>query len=312
MNKIKQPGLLAMLLVMLALPYLLPNNYAMDIAIRIMLTGTAVVGLNILMGFAGQISIGHAAFIAIGAYGSTIATSRFGWSPLLAAAATAVAAALLAWLIAKPILRLKGHSLTMAPLGFGMIVNMILINEVDWTGGPDGMPVPPLAVAGFTFAKLGHWYALAAAMLFLAVLFSLNLFTSPAGRALRGLNGSEVAAKGVGVDVGSFKMKAFVSSAVFATVAGSCTAHYIGFVSPSLAAFTHSVELATMVVLGGMGSTFGAVLGVALLVLLPQLLGGMHEYEALLFGLILMLTMIYLPGGLVPSLALKLRRSLHA
>lgn len=295
-------------LVLTALPFLLPNNFMLDIAIRIALAAVAVIGLNLLMGFAGQISIGHAAFVAIGSYGSGIAVTRFGWPALVSIPASAVGAALIAWLIAKPILRLKGHSLTMATLGLGVIVNMVLINEVAWTGGPDGMSVPPLTIGNFALMKLGHWYIVAAAVLFLSIVLSLNLFNSPAGRALRGLNGSEYAARVVGVDVGAFKARAFIASAVFATVSGALTAHYLAFASPSIASFTHSVELATMVVLGGMSSTYGAVLGAALLTMLPQLVGGLHGYEAIVFGLVLMLTMMFLPKGLVPSIALRLKK----
>lgn len=290
------------------LPFVLPNNYTLDIAIRIALAAVAVIGLNLLMGFAGQISIGHAAFVAIGAYGSAVAATRFEWNPVISIPAAAVAAALVAWLIAKPILRLKGHSLTMATLGLGVIVNIILINEVGWTGGPDGMAVPPLTFGSFTLQKLTHWYALAAIVLFLAIVLSLNLFSSPAGRALRGLHGSEYAARVVGVDVSAFKVRVFIASSVFATISGSLTAHYLAFISPSLASFAHSVELATMVVLGGMSSTFGSVLGAALLTMLPQLVGGFHGYEAIIFGLVLMLTMIFLPKGLVPSIALWLKK----
>lgn len=295
-------GLVAVLVL---LPLALPNNYAMDIAVRVSLAAIAVIGLNLLMGFAGQISIGHAAFVALGAYGSGLITSRLGWPPLLAVGATAACSALIAWVVSKPILRLRGHSLTMATLGLGVIVNMALINEVVLTGGPDGMAVDPLRIGGFTFVSIAHWYILSASLLVLAVVLSLNLFESPAGRALRGLHGSEIAARVMGVDVGSFKVRAFVASTVFATLSGSLTGHYLGFISPSLATFTHSVELATMVVLGGMASTFGALLGAALLTILPQLLGGLHGYEMILFGLILMLTMMFLPKGLVPSLALK-------
>ena len=303
-----RPSLLLTAAVLVALPFLLPNNYTLDIAIRIALAAVSVIGLNLLMGFAGQISIGHAAFVAIGAYGSAVAATRFEWSPLVSIPAAAVAAAFVAWLIAKPILRLKGHSLTMATLGLGVIVNIVLINEVDWTGGPDGMAVPPLAIGTFTLQKLTHWYALAALVLFLAIVLSLNLFSSPAGRALRGLHGSEYAARVVGVDVSAFKVRVFIASAVFATISGSLTAHYLAFISPSLSSFSHSVELATMVVLGGMSSTFGAVLGAALLTMLPQLVGGLHGYEAIIFGLVLMLTMIFMPKGLVPSIALRLKK----
>ena len=308
MNASRLRALGATALILAVLPFLLPNNFMLDIAIRIAFAAVAVIGLNLLMGFAGQISIGHAGFLAIGAYGSAIATSRFGWPPLIAIAAAGIASAILAWLVAKPMLRLKGHSLTMATLGFGVIVNIVLINEVAVTGGPDGMAVPPLEVAGLALTDLRHWYAGAAIVLWLAILLSLNLYDSPCGRALRGLHGSEVAARVVGVDVALFKKRAFVMSAVMASVSGSLTGHYVGFISPQMASFAHSVELATMVVLGGMASTFGAVLGSAVLTMLPQLLGGLHGYESILFGLILMLTMMFLPRGIVPTLALKLRR----
>ena len=312
MKGLMRPSQLFTLAVLLLLPFVLRNNFMMDVAVRVALAAVAAIGLNLLMGFAGQISIGHAAFIALGAYGSGIGSSRFGWPPLLALVAAAAVASAVAWLIAKPILRLKGHSLTMATLGLGVIANIVLINEVGWTGGPDGMAVPPLQVGGLTLATVGQWYALAAAVLYLTIAGSLSLYDSPAGRALRGLNGSEVAARVMGVDVASFKVRVFVLSAFLASVSGSLTAHYLSFVSPSMASFTHSVELATMVVLGGMASTYGAVLGAAVLIVLPQLVGGLQGYEMLLFGLILMLTMIFLPGGLVPSLEGRLRRRVGA
>ncbi|AYH43830.1 branched-chain amino acid ABC transporter permease [Azoarcus sp. DN11] len=308
MKTILRPPVLVTIAFLALLPLILPNNFMMDVAVRIALAAIAVVGLNLLIGFAGQVSIGHAAFVAIGAYGSAIITTRFEASPVVALLGAAAGAAVVAWLVAKPILRLKGHSLTMATLGLGIIVNMVLINEVNWTGGPDGMPVPPLSLGGFELVKMGHWYAVAAVLLVLAIVLSLNLHESPAGRALRGLNGAEVAARVMGVDVGAFKARAFVVSAVFATVSGSLTAHYLAFVSPAMSSFTHSVELATMVVLGGMASTFGAVLGTALLTVLPQVLGGLEGYEMVLFGLILMLTMMFLPRGLVPSFARLIER----
>jgi len=309
MKHLPRPSLWVLVAALVLLPIMLPNNYALDIAVRVALAAVAAIGLNLAMGFAGQVSIGHAAFLAIGAYASGIIGARYSWPPLVGVAAAAACAGVVAWLIAKPVLRLRGHSLTMATLGLGVIVNIALVNEVALTGGPDGMPMPPFEVLGFIFAKVMHWYALSAVLLVVAVLLSLNLFDSPAGRALRGMNGAEVAARVAGVDVGSFKVRAFVASAVFASVAGSLTAYYVGFISPSLASFSQSVELATMVVLGGMASTFGALLGAAVLTVLPQLLGGLHGYESILFGLILMVTMIFLPRGVVPSLALLFKRS---
>lgn len=308
MNNFLRPSVLTIIAVLVLLPFVIPNPYIMDVAIRICLAAVVAIGLNLLMGFAGQVSIGHAAFVALGAYASAILTGHFAWPPVLALPIGALGVGILAWLIAKPILRLKGHSLTMATLGLGIIINMVLINEVAWTGGPDGMPVGPMQIGNHALVGETAWYVLAATLLTLAVVVSLNLFSSPAGRALRALHGSETAAAVMGVDVTAFKVRVFVLSAVFASVAGSLTAHYSGFITPGLAGFMPSVELATMVVVGGMASTFGVVFGACLLVALPQLLGGFEGYEMVFFGLILMLTMIFMPKGLVPTLAQLLRR----
>ncbi|TAL76930.1 MAG: branched-chain amino acid ABC transporter permease [Burkholderiaceae bacterium] len=298
-----RPSILITIVVMALLPLTFVNGYIADVVIRMCLAATVAVGLNLLMGFAGQISIGHAAFVAMGAYVSSIAVSRWDLPPLLAMVVGVVIVAVLAYLIAKPILRLRGYTLAMATLGLGIIVNMVLINQVAWTGGPDGMTVGPMQVGGWVLSGNLEWFAVVACLLLIAIIVSLNLFASPAGRALRALDGSEVAAMVMGVNVSSFKVKVFVLSAVFASVAGSLTAHYSGFITPQLSGFMPSIELATMVVVGGMASTFGVVLGACLVVGLPQLLGGIEGFEMVFFGLALMLTVIFLPQGIVPTLA---------
>jgi branched-chain amino acid transport system permease protein len=135
------------------------------------------------------------------------------------------------------------------------------------------------------------------------VWLAFNLIDSPLGRALRAIHGSEVAAEAMGVDLARAKVLIFVVSAVLAAVAGSLTAHYGGFVTPGKVGFLHSIELVTMVVLGGMASTYGAVVGAAILTALPQLLTVFKDYESLVFGVVLMATMIFMPRGLVPTLA---------
>lgn len=281
-----------------SIPLFLPNTFYFDIAIRMGLVAISVIGLNLVLGFGGQISMGHAAFGALGAYGSAILTARGGVPPVLSIAASICAVMFLAYLFGRPILRLKGHSLTVATLGFGIIVSIVLINEVKWTGGPDGMPVNPLTIGTFALVSEFHWYALVAVLLLLAIALSLNFKNSPVGRALRALSTSEVAAQSSGVDTASVKVKAFVASAGFAALAGALVGHYSGFISPDMSSFMRSVEFATMVIVGGRGSTFGTVLGAVLLSILPQLLGGYEQYEMCAFGLILMLTVIFMPLGL--------------
>jgi branched-chain amino acid transport system permease protein len=214
---------------------------------------------------------------------------------------------LLAFVLARPILKLKGHTLAMATLGLGIIISIVINNEQQWTGGPDGMAVPAFELFGMAVAGETHWYAVAAVMLLLMTWLALNLIDSPVGRALQAIHGSEIAARVAGVDTTKFKVRVFVLSAVVASIAGSISAHYIGFITPGMAGFFHSIELVTMVVVGGMASVFGSIIGAALLTVLPQLLQAFEGWEVVVFGVILMVTMIFLPRGLVPSIALRFK-----
>lgn len=306
MKKNAYYGLYLVIGILLVLPFVVPNNFYLDIAIRMAINAVIVLGLNLLIGFAGQISLGHAGFIGIGAYASAVLPTHFGWHPLLAMGAGAAATGLLAALVARPIFKLKGHYLAMATLGIGIIINIALRTEAAWTGGPDGMPVPAMGLLGFELSSDKHWYWVVALLLSFSVWASLNLIDSPFGRALRALHGSEVASQVVGVDVVRYKVAIFVISAVFASLMGSVTAHYVGFVTPNLADFFHSIELVTMVVIGGMASVYGSLVGAVLLTALPQLLVAFEGWETVVFGAILMISMIFMPKGLVPMMAAKL------
>jgi len=296
-------GMLVLAAVVVLAPLAFANNYHYEIAILAGLTAIVCVGLNLLIGYAGQISLGHAGFFGIGAYGSAILAARYGWPPVLALAAAVAAAAALAYAVGRPILRLKGHYLAMATLGLGIIIAIVITTEDRYTGGPDGMSVPPLALAGAALAGERAWYWLVGALLVATVWLSLNLIESPVGRALRALHGSEVAAELVGIDSARHKLLAFALSAGIAAFAGALTAHYAGFITPGKVTFQHSIELVVMVVFGGMASTFGAVVGAAVLTALPQVLTVFKEYEMVVFGGVMMLTMIFMPRGLVPTLA---------
>jgi branched-chain amino acid transport system permease protein len=146
------------------------------------------------------------------------------------------------------------------------------------------------------------------AVLLAAIVLANNIVDSPVGRALRAVHGSEIAAQVAGIDTARYKVRVFVVSAVFASAVGSMMAHYIGFITPQVSSFFHSIELVTMVVVGGMASTYGAVLGAAILTMLPQLLSKFEGYEMITFGLILMFTVIFLPRGLLPTIAARLRK----
>ena len=301
-------GLLALAAVIALLPLALRNSYFYDIAVLVGLNAIVCVGLNLLIGYAGQISLGHAGFFGLGAYGSAVLASRYGWPPLSAMLLTTAVVALLAFVVGRPILRLKGHYLAMATLGLGIIIFMIISTEDGITGGPDGIAVVPFSVAGFVLKGERLWYWVVGALLLLTVWLALNLIESPTGRALRALHSSEVGAEVVGINAAEHKLMVFVISAVFASIAGSLAAHYSGFVTPGKVSFLHSIELVTMVVFGGMASTFGAVVGAAVLTTLPQLLATLQDYEMVVFGAVMMGTMIFMPRGVVPSVARLLRR----
>lgn len=289
--------------VLLLLPLVLPNNYYYDIVIRMAINAILVLGLNLLIGFAGQISLGHAGFVGIGAYASAILPTHFGWHPLLAMAAGSAIASAIAAIVARPIFRLKGHYLAMATLGLGIITAIVIKNEAAYTGGPDGMPVVALGLMGFEISGEKKWYWVLAVTLLFSFWAARNLIDSPFGRALRALHGSEVASQVMGVDVVRYKVAIFVLSAFFASLMGSVTAHYIGFVTPNIADFFHSIELVTMVVIGGMASIYGSLVGAILLTALPQALSTFEGWETVVFGAILMFCMIFMPRGLVPTLA---------
>jgi len=302
-------GLAALALVVLLLPLVLRNNYYYEVAILVGLNAIVCVGLNLLIGYAGQISLGHAGFFGLGAYGSAILTARYGWPPAAAMLAATAGVAALAYLIGRPILRLRGHYLAMATLGMGIIISIVIATEDRLTGGPDGMQVPALALAGFALAGERTWYWVIGTLLVVSVWLAQNLIESPIGRALRALHTSEIGAEVAGIDCARHKVRVFVISAVYAALAGSLAAHYAGFITPSKVTFFHSIELVTMVVFGGMASTFGAVVGAAVLTTLPQALTVFKEFEMVVFGAVMMLTMIFMPKGLVPTIAARAARA---
>jgi branched-chain amino acid transport system permease protein len=300
-------GLVVLAAAIAVLPWFLPNNFYFNVAILTGLNAIVCVGLNLLIGYAGQISLGHAGFFGLGAYGSAILTTHFGWPPIPALVASAVAVGVIALLVARPILTLKGHYLAMATLGMGVIVSIALVQEGNLTGGPDGMTVAPLRFFDVDLVGEKYWFWIVGSVLVAAVWLALNLVDSPVGRALRGLHGSEIAAEAMAVDTVRYKTLVFVISALFASVAGSLFAYYSGFLTPAEAGFLRSIQFVTMVVLGGMASTYGAVIGAAILTVLPQALTVFHDYEQVALGLILMLTMVFMPKGLAPSLAQRLK-----
>lgn len=303
----KTATLIALVLLVIVSPFFFPSNYYYRVGSLIFVNALAVTGMVILTGYAGQISLGHAGFAGIGAYACALAPVHLGLHPGLAALLGAAVSGALAWAVGRPILRLKGYYLAVASLGLGILVSMMLANEAWLTKGPDGMEVPDLGLndaleaIGVDLSNSQFWYGFSGLVMILGAWIALNLHDSPTGRALRALHGSEVAARVVGVDVARLKLQAFVISAVYASFAGSLLALQNKFITPDVAGYMHSIEMVTMAVLGGAGSVLGAFFGAAILTTLPQVLTVFAEYEQILLGLVMMLVMIFMRDGLLPS-----------
>ena len=313
----------------------------MDTIVRVGILTIVVVGLNLLMGYAGQASLGQAAFYAMGAYASAILTAKAKtiglaqglatawWWPWLVMLGSMLFVGGFTYLIGKPILRLRGHYLAMGTLGLGIMVFIILrenfgisTSTINITGGSDGISdVGRLSIGSFVLWPIERYYFLVWTVALVVIILSLNIVNSRVGRALRSVHGSEIAANTMGVDTDKYKVQVLVLSAVYASLAGSLYAHFQAAVSPAPFSFVGSLELVVMSVVGGIASIWGAPFGVAVALILKELIrtrmhailrgaGGVHEVIA--FGILVIIIMIFLPEGLtvgIVRLVRRLRRS---
>ena len=288
------------------MPLFMSSSFHYRIAVLVFIFALACIGLNLLMGFAGQISLGHAGFMGIGAYAVAIGPTHLGLPSWLSLVAGAVVSGLVALIVGRPILRLKKHYLAVATLGFGLLIAIVLTNESDYTGGPDGMLVPRMVLFGWSVHATVAWYWISAISFLIGAALALNLTDSPTGRAWRAIHDGEVAASVLGVNVARKKLTAFVVAAVYGSVAGSYLALFNGHITPEVAGFLRSIELVAMTVLGGMGSILGSLVGAAVLVVLPQMLTFLHDYEHMVLGLIIIGIMVFLRRGIVPTIAVAI------
>ncbi len=290
-------------LAVLITPFFLQGSYFLNVLVFIGINTMLAVGLNLLLGYAGQISLGHAAFFGLGAYISGILTTRFGLDPWFALVIAAVANGALAFVIGFPILKLKGHYLAMATLGFGIIMFIIFNETVAVTGGPSGLSgIPNIQISSLIFDNDLRNYYLIWIITLLVMLFSINLSHSRIGRALRAIADSEVAARVLGVNARVLKVQIFTVSAVISAIAGSLYAHTMTFISPASFGFNFSIELVTMVIIGGLGSIYGSFLGAAILTILPEFLRVLRDFDIIVYGLLLIIMTMYMPGGLISGL----------
>jgi branched-chain amino acid transport system permease protein len=316
-----RPSMLAVGLILL-LPLLLPNAL-LTIYIFIGLSTMVVSGLSLLMGFAGQVSLGQAAFYAIGAYTAGLLARDLSVPPLLGLIVAPVATASIAYVVGLPLLRLRGHYLAFGTLAFQLITLSVIGEARDVTGGDTGLTaipalgVGPLTVEGpfkpIVFAYLAWGLAL------LTLLFNRNLFRSRPGRALRALATSEAGALAAGVPVGRYKLQVFALSAGYAGLAGGVYAFYVTYIAPGSFPLVRSIEFLIMATIGGLGSVWGSPVGATLVFLVVQVLQNLGTIPGMplrapavfsyaVYGLVLVGIMLALPGGVVPAVVRGLAR----
>jgi len=313
-------GLIALIVGVGLLPVIIGNEYYLGVLIFTAFNCLAAIGLCLLMGYAGQISIGHGAFVAIGAYASGLLTVKLGWSPWSAMLAGAGITAVVAAAIGLPTLRLKGHYLAMATLGFASIVHILAVATVDVTGGPSGLlNIPRISVFGISLDSDTRFFYFSWAAVVMGLYVGFNIINSRVGRGLRALHGSEEAAASLGVNITGFKIQVFVLSAVYASISGSLYAYYVNYIDPGPFGVMHSVLLVTMVAVGGMHKLWGAFTGAVLLSLLPEFLSFstdylqvigiayQPDYDILVYGGILLIIMLFLPEGVFDGLGSAVR-----
>jgi branched-chain amino acid transport system permease protein len=294
----------ALLVFLILIPFDWFLGHYTTLMIFIGISTMVTVGLCLLMGYTGQVSLGQAAFYGLGAYFSAVLSKTYGVNPWLAMLIAAIATGAFAYVIGYPILRLRGNYLAMATLGLGLIMWILFGQLSQFTGGPDGMAgIPYLSIGGFVFDTSFKRYFLVW-FFCLAILFiSQNIVRSRSGRALRAIHGSEAAAESIGINVARFKVKIFVLSAVYASLAGSLFVHHLRFVSPQPFDFLASVKFVVMAVIGGLASIWGAIFGAGTTrILSDELLLGFGEWDVVVYGAILVIVMIFMPEGLFVKL----------
>jgi ABC-type branched-subunit amino acid transport system ATPase component/ABC-type branched-subunit amino acid transport system permease subunit len=298
----QRPGLYGFIILMaaaLALPSVL-EPYRIFLATLVCIYIVIVIGLNVVMGYSGQISIAQAAFMGVGAYNTAILMDRFGVHFLLALAVSVVFTTILGFIVGLPALRIAGHYLALATLAFQLIIENIIFNWDPVTNGPRGIPVPKVELFGFEMRDAPLYFL----TLFFAVavfLFVRNLVLSRTGRSWRALRDQPLAAVVFGIGLARYKTIAFATSAALAGLGGGLFAITVGYLDPLAFNLWESVKQLTMVLFGGLGTLYGPVLGATLLEVLPSLLTGFEEHSLLIFFLILLLVLLFFPGGLAEA-----------
>jgi branched-chain amino acid transport system permease protein len=302
-GKWKILGWSAALIALLIVPLFL-GKYSIFLVSLLAIYALVSMGLNLLMGYTGQIAAGHAGFLAIGAYFTALISAYLPWLPCLVTIILAgLFSGIIGFLLGIPILRLKGFYIAMATLAFGVVVSEIILQWSSVTGGDNGFSVPTARIGGFEFDSDFKLFYLIIPVTVIMTLLAKNLVRGYIGRAFIALRESEVAAQTIGVDLAKYKTIAFAISAFYTGVAGGLFAYLITYLSPDAFTIELSIDFIAMIVIGGMGSILGSIIGAVILTGMQQVLAGLLDLQVLIFGLSLIVFMIFMPRGIVGMLA---------
>jgi branched-chain amino acid transport system permease protein len=291
-------GWIIALIILFAAPLFL-GKYTVFLLSLLAIYALVALGLNLLMGYTGQIAAGHAGFLALGAYFTAIIGENLQWMPcpvtlLLAGIFTGA----VGFLLGIPILRLKGFYIAMATIAFGVVVSEVILQWSSLTGGDDGFSVPTAHIGGFVFDSDYKLYYLIVPITLIMTLLAKNLVNGYIGRAFIALRESEIAAQTIGIDLARYKTIAFAISAFYTGVAGGLFAYLITYLSPDAFTIELSVDFVAMIVIGGMGSILGSIIGAVILTGMQQVLAGLLDLQVLIFGISLIVFMIFMPKGI--------------
>lgn len=289
----------------------LGGAYVVNLLVVTALFALPALGLSLLMGYTGQLSLGHAAFVGIGAYVSAVLSARYGWNPWATIALATAMSATIAWAIGWLVFRLRGHHLAMATLAFGIIVHIALVEWRSVTGGQDGLSsVAVLAIGPVELSSDRVFYPLAWAAALIGLLLASNLVQSPAGLTMRAVAESEAVAGSIGIAADRLKRRIMALSGAYAGLGGALYAHWIGYISPGPFDVGFSIRLLLMVALGGFAGIWSVLFGVFFVVMTSEILKPFGRYDVVIYGLLLVFVMIQCPRGLLVGLGDLTRRVL--
>ncbi len=288
-------------------------EYFLHILVIFGIYAILAMSLDIIVGYTGIPSLGHAAFSLVGAYTSTLLALNLGFPPLLGMLIGGILASIAGAIVSYPAIKMKGDYLALATFGFGIIAYVVAKNWVSLTRGPMGLPgIPALSVFGFEFSEVWQYLIFVALIAFITYFLLILLVKRPFGRVLKAIREDERAARALKKNTPLFKLKVFMTGAFFAGIAGALYAHYITFIDPSSFTVMESITILLMVIFGGMGTLRGAILGAFLLIAIPEALRFLGlpssiaaQLRQMLYGLILVILMIFRPQGILGKVKWK-------